>query len=486
MHLAQEAAMIAHERTAGGLHSPAFERDGCGFGLIAQMDGKGSHWLVHTAIASLARLSHRGAVATDGKTGDGCGLLLSMPEAFCRAKAAEEDMKTGLGVGNLNELIGQVDLLRPHSGLAARQRRLDLTAILSAGIAPANKPQYCLMPCNAPEDKGALAERMVADTRDAIASRSGGEFHYAIRNSDRSIGARLSGEIARHHGNLGMEDSPIVLRLTGTAGQSFGVWCAGGLHIYLEGDANDYVGKGMAGGKLVLRAPKGAYTPLAGGLPGEELPGVVQALPFLVSNGRRVMGLPQERGRFMDMRAQRVVVLGGGDTAMDCVRTAVRQGATRVVCTYRRDEASMPGSRREVATAQAEGVEFIWNRQPVAIVGEKRVTGVEVVETRLGEPDGRGRRRPEPIPGSEEMIPADRIIIAFGFRPSPASWFPAFGVQTDEQGRVKAAQEGACPFQTSNPRVFAGGDMVRGSDLVVTAVWEGRQAAIGILGYLGL
>jgi glutamate synthase (NADPH/NADH) large chain len=163
-----------------------------------------------------------------------------------------------LGVGSLNELIGHVDLLRPHSGLATRQRRLDLAAILSEGIAPANKPQYCLMPYNVPEDKGALAERMVADTRDAIASRSGGQFHYAIRNRDRSIGARMSGEIARRHGNLGMEDSPIVLHFAGTAGQSFGAWNAGGLHIYLEGDANDYVGKGMAGGKLVLRPPEDA------------------------------------------------------------------------------------------------------------------------------------------------------------------------------------------------------------------------------------
>jgi NADPH-dependent glutamate synthase beta subunit-like oxidoreductase len=130
----------------------------------------------------------------------------------------------------------------------------------------------------------------------------------------------------------------------------------------------------------------GAYTPLEGGLPGEELPSVVKALPFLVSNGRRVVGLPQERGRFIDMGGQRVVVLGGGDTAMDCVRTAVRQGAARVVCAYRRDEASMPGSRREVANARAEGVEFIWNRQPVAVVADKRGKGVEVVRTRLGEP----------------------------------------------------------------------------------------------------
>jgi glutamate synthase (NADPH/NADH) small chain len=262
-----------------------------------------------------------------------------------------------------------------------------------------------------------------------------------------------------------------------------------GMGVSFELDTD--VGQDLAFGALLAKFDAvflgmGTYTPLEGGLPGEELPGVVKALPFLISNGRRVMDLPQEQGRFIDMRGQRVVVLGGGDTAMDCVRTAVRQGAARVVCAYRRDEASMPGSRREVANARAEGVEFIWNRQPVAVVGEKRAKGVEVVRTRLGEPDGRGRRRPEAIPGSEEMIPADRVIIAFGFRPSPASWFSAFGIRTDDRGRVRATQDGAYPFQTSNPRVFAGGDMVRGSDLVVTAVWEGRQAALGILGYLGL
>jgi glutamate synthase (NADPH/NADH) small chain len=183
------------------------------------------------------------------------------------------------------------------------------------------------------------------------------------------------------------------------------------------------------------------------------------------------------------MKGQRVVVLGGGDTAMDCVRTSIRQGATSVTCAYRRDEANMPGSRREVYNAKEEGVQFLWNRQPVEIVGNGRVEGVKVVTTALGAPDERGRRRPEPVPGSEEVIPADRVVIAFGFRPSPAPWFKDFDIQLDERDRVKIKQEGITG-QTSNPKIFSGGDMVRGSDLVVTAVWEGREAAKGILKYL--
>jgi glutamate synthase (NADPH/NADH) small chain len=146
----------------------------------------------------------------------------------------------------------------------------------------------------------------------------------------------------------------------------------------------------------------------------------------------------------------------------------------------------MPGSRREVHNAKEEGVRFLWNRQPVEIVGTGQVEGVKVVTTRLGEPDERGRRRPEPVPGSEEIIPADRVIIAFGFRPSPADWFADFGIATDERGRVTTAEGQAFRFQTSHAKVFAGGDMVRGSDLVVTAVYEGRQAAEGILDYLGV
>ena len=230
----------------------------------------------------------------------------------------------------------------------------------------------------------------------------------------------------------------------------------------------------------------GTYTYMKGGFPGEELEGVHEALPFLISNINREMGFEKSPADFIDMRGQRVVVLGGGDTAMDCNRTSVRQGAAKVICAYRRDEENMPGSRREVANAKEEGVAFLFNRQPVEIVGTGRVEGVKVVSTRLGEPDARGRRRPEVVPGSEEIIPADRVIIAFGFRPSPPNWFAEHGIEIDEGGRVKAPAEQTFKFQTGNPKVFAGGDMVRGSDLVVTAVFEGRKAAEGILDYLGV
>ncbi len=230
----------------------------------------------------------------------------------------------------------------------------------------------------------------------------------------------------------------------------------------------------------------GTYTYMRGGFPGEDKSGVYEALPYLVSNINRLMGFEKDPSEYIDMAGQRVVVLGGGDTAMDCNRTALRQGAASVTCAYRRDEQNMPGSRREVYNAKEEGVEFLFNRQPVEIVGENGVEGVKVVETRLGAPDERGRRQPEVIPGSEEILPADRVIIAFGFRPDPPEWFDDHGIQVDERERVKVAKGGKHPFQTDNPNVFAGGDMVRGSDLVVTAVWEGREAAKGILAYLGV
>ena len=228
----------------------------------------------------------------------------------------------------------------------------------------------------------------------------------------------------------------------------------------------------------------GTYNYMKGGFPGEDLPGVFDALPFLVSNINRLMGLEKNEADFIDMADQRVVVLGGGDTAMDCNRTSIRQGAAKVTCAYRRDEANMPGSRREVANAKEEGVDFLFNRQPVEIVGTEKVEGVKVVKTQLGAPDERGRRRPEPIPGSEEVIPADRVVVAFGFRPNPAPWFEEFDIRTDDRGRVVAPGNGRFAYQTTNEKVFAGGDMVRGSDLVVTAVFEGRNAAEGILDYL--
>ena len=229
----------------------------------------------------------------------------------------------------------------------------------------------------------------------------------------------------------------------------------------------------------------GTYTYMKGGFPGEDLDGVHEALPFLISNVNRNLGLEKAAADFIDMKGKRVVVLGGGDTAMDCNRTSIRQGADTVTCAYRRDEENMPGSRKEVVNAKEEGVQFLFNRQPIEVVGEDgKVVGIKVVETKLGEPDNNGRRRPEAIPGSEEILPADAVIIAFGFRPSPADWFADKGINTDDSGRVTAPEEQEFPFQTSNEKIFAGGDMVRGSDLVVTAIWEGREAAKGILDYL--
>jgi glutamate synthase (NADPH/NADH) small chain len=230
----------------------------------------------------------------------------------------------------------------------------------------------------------------------------------------------------------------------------------------------------------------GAYTAMRGGFPGEGLNGVVQALPYLVSNINRLLGFEEHPSQYIDMRNQRVVVLGGGDTAMDCNRTAIRQGATSVTCAYRRDEANMPGSMREVVNSKEESVRFLWNRQPVEVVGDMRVEGVKLITTRLGEPDERGRRRPEPVPGTEEVFAADRVIIAFGFRPSPSPWFADFDVEVDDAGRVCVSNADGFKFRTTNPKIFAGGDMVRGSDLVVTAVWEGQQAAEGIVDYLGV
>ncbi len=226
----------------------------------------------------------------------------------------------------------------------------------------------------------------------------------------------------------------------------------------------------------------GTYTYMKGGFPGEDKQGVYEALPYLVANNKQLLDLnPVD---YVDLKGQKVVVLGGGDTAMDCNRTAIRQGAEIVQCAYRRDEENMPGSRREVNNAKEEGVEFLWNRQPIEVMGDDKVTGIKVITTELGEPDENGRRRPEPIAGSEEIIDADAVIIAFGFRPSPAPWFAEFGVEVNSWGGVIAPEDGKFGFQTTNEKIFAGGDMVRGSDLVVTAVWEGRQAGEGILDFL--
>ena len=229
----------------------------------------------------------------------------------------------------------------------------------------------------------------------------------------------------------------------------------------------------------------GTYKSMRASLDNEEAQGVYDALPFLISNTYKVMEL-ENSPSFIDMAGKKVVVLGGGDTAMDCVRTSIRQGASSVTCAYRRDEQNMPGSRREVKNAKEEGVKFQFNLQPLGIEVDAsgKVSGVKVVKTQLGIADDAGRRRPEPIEGSEHILPADAVIMAFGFQPHKMDWLTPFEVELDQWGRIKASKDQEFQYQTTNEKIFAGGDAVRGSDLVVTAIDEGRKAAQGILDYL--
>ena len=238
-------------------------------------------------------------------------------------------------------------------------------------------------------------------------------------------------------------------------------------------DANDAVFLAM-----------GTYTSLEGGFSGEKLPGVYKAIDYLISNTKKLLNMNTGKSEYIDFKDKKVVVLGGGDTAMDCNRTAIRQGAKSVTCLYRRDEKNMPGSRREVKNAKEEGVIFNFNIQPIDILGNKKVEGIKTVQTILGEPDHNGRRIPIPIPDSEKIYDADVVIVAFGFRASPAEWFDDFDIKTKKDGLVVAEENQEFKFQTTNKKVFSGGDMVRGSDLVVTAIWEGQEAGKSIIKYI--
>src|SRR6202167_1695855 len=163
------------------------------------------------------------------------------------------EIMASMGVRSLAELIGHTELLEIMPGETSKQRKLDLSPVLANSALVSNKPQYCVDPHNEPFDEGLLAEKMLADMQGAIAAKTGGTFSYTVNNFHRSIGARISGEIAKRWGNSGMSAAPLIVTLKGSAGQSFGVWNAGGLHLHLEGEANDYVGKGMAAGKIVLK-----------------------------------------------------------------------------------------------------------------------------------------------------------------------------------------------------------------------------------------
>ena len=249
---------------------------------------------------------------------------------------------------------------------------------------------------------------------------------------------------------------------------------------------NKEVGKDISFKKLhegydAIFLGMGTYTSLEGGFRGESLPQVHKAIDYLIGNTNHLLKVKQKPRDYINLKGKNIVVLGGGDTAMDCNRTAIRQGANSVSCLYRRDEKNMPGSRREVVNAQEEGVKFKFNTQPIEIIGNEKVEGVRTIQTKLGEPDQNGRRVPVPIPGSEKIYPAEEVVIAFGFRASPAEWFKDFDITINNAGLVEAPEKQELKFQTSNPKIFSGGDMVRGSDLVVTAIWEGREAAKSII-----
>jgi glutamate synthase (NADPH/NADH) small chain len=210
---------------------------------------------------------------------------------------------------------------------------------------------------------------------------------------------------------------------------------------------------------------------------GAGLPGIVPALDYLIASNRKGMGDAVEAfdDGTLNAAGRNVVVIGGGDTAMDCVRTAVRQGAESVACLYRRDRANMPGSMREVKNAEEEGVEFVWLSAPEAFLGGDTVSGVRAVRMRLGLPDASGRQSVEPVEGSHFTVPAELVIKALGFDPEPLPG--AFGAPELTVTRWGTLKVDHRSFMTSLPGVFAAGDIVRGASLVVWAIRDGRDAA---------
>lgn len=225
----------------------------------------------------------------------------------------------------------------------------------------------------------------------------------------------------------------------------------------------------------------GVYKAKALNAPDERF--VVKALDYLTTANRVCLGdeVAEFTSGALDARGKKVVVIGGGDTAMDCVRTAIRQGAERVTCMYRRDRANMPGSQREVGYAEEEGVRFDWLSAPKSVRGGKS-PGVRAVRMRLGAPDASGRRSPEPAPGGDYSVAADLVIAALGFDAEdlPRLW-KAPGLKTTASGTLDIAGGG---YATSIPGVFAAGDIVRGASLVVWALREGREAADSMHAYL--
>ena len=218
--------------------------------------------------------------------------------------------------------------------------------------------------------------------------------------------------------------------------------------------------------------------------PGVGLGNIVAALDFLIASNRKGLGddVPAFDDGSLNAAGKRVVVIGGGDTAMDCVRTAVRQGATSVKCLYRRNKANMPGSQREVTNAEEEGVEFVWQTAPEAFLGDGKVSGVRAHGMRLGAPDATGRQTPEVIEGSSETLDADLVIKALGFDPEDLPGL--FGCPDLKVSRWGTVSVSWATMMTNLDGVFAAGDIVRGASLVVWGVRDGRDAAASMHAYL--
>jgi glutamate synthase (NADPH/NADH) small chain len=259
----------------------------------------------------------------------------------------------------------------------------------------------------------------------------------------------------------------------------------GGIHIHL----NEEIGRTTSFAELRARhdavlIATGVYKPKNIDAPGADLPGIVPAMEYLTASNRKGLGdeVPEFDSGALNAAGKRVVVIGGGDTAMDCLRTAIRQDAASVTCLYRRDRANMPGSMREVGNAEDEGIIFTWLSAPEAFLGEKQVSGVRATRMHLGMADATGRQIVEPISGSGFTVKADLVIKALGFDPEDLPL--AFG-----EPELKVSRWGTIPidrktFMTSLQGVFAAGDIVRGASLVVWAIRDGRDAAEAMHHYL--
>ena len=228
----------------------------------------------------------------------------------------------------------------------------------------------------------------------------------------------------------------------------------------------------------------GVYKPREVNLPGSHLKNIFPAMDFLTASNRKGLGDRVENfdNGVLNAENKNVIIIGGGDTGMDCVRTAVRQNAKSVKCLYRRDRENMPGSAREVYNAEEEGVEFIWLSNPKKFIGESKVSSVLVEKMQLGKIDSSGRKKPEPIPNSDFEMKSDMVIKALGFDPENLpKLFNSPDLSVSELGTIKINLK---TMETNIPGVFAAGDIVRGASLVVWAIRDGRDATSSIKKYL--